>query len=192
MFHDHFLQAILPLIYGAEWSVVSERVLRDFGIQRLRPEVLVQTPRRFGKTTSIAMFCAAVLLNIPDIRICIFSTGKRASGSLMAEIVSMLTKAGHKDRIVKRNQEQVRAASARAPIRSIPLCLYIYALILVCVCVRQLFISQTARAEGVGINSEKAKSTCENAGISKLFSFPAGTAGRVYHTHTHTHARVSF
>ena len=36
-------QACLPIIYAQEWSNVSERVLKQFGITRLRPEVLVQT-----------------------------------------------------------------------------------------------------------------------------------------------------
>lgn len=108
LFHEHFMMAILPLLYGIEWSANCERVFREFGIDRIRPEVLVQTPRRFGKTMSIALFCTAVLLNVPDLRICIFSTGKRASGSLMAEIVAMLTKSGFANRIVKQNQEQVR------------------------------------------------------------------------------------
>lgn len=125
---------------------MSDRVLKEFGINQLRPEVLIQTPRRFGKTLSIAMFVAAMLLCCPDIKVCVFSTGKRASGSLMAEIVTLLTKAGHKDRIIKQNQEQ-------------------------------LFISQTARAANVRAGSEAAKATYGNAGVSKLYSFPAGTAG---------------
>ena len=118
--HDQFVQACLPIIYQKEWANVSERVLAELGIDRLRQEVLVQTPRRFGKTTAIALFAAAMLLCCPEIKICIFSTGRRASGSLMAEIVTLVTKAGHKNRIAKQNQEQLfisqtaRASNVRA------------------------------------------------------------------------------
>jgi len=64
-------------IYGDDWPRVSERVLKEFGIVRLRPEVLVQTPRRFGKTVSIAMFVAAMLLSCPDIRVCVFVSSNK-------------------------------------------------------------------------------------------------------------------
>lgn len=93
------------------------------------------------------MFVVALLLCCPGLRICIFSTGKRASSSLMLEVTSIITRMGHADRVVKRNQEQ-------------------------------LFLSQTPRAEGVSASSEKAKALSEGGAISKLYSFPAGTAGK--------------
>lgn len=49
LFHEKFIQACLPIIFGDMWSMVCERIFEEFGIDRIRPEVLVQTPRRFGK-----------------------------------------------------------------------------------------------------------------------------------------------
>lgn len=78
MFHDAFTKACLPIIYDKDWEYCSERVMKDLGITRIRAEVLIQTPRRFGKTVSVGMYVLALLINVPGIRICIFSTGKRA------------------------------------------------------------------------------------------------------------------
>lgn len=74
-FHFWFTQSLLPTIYGAEWDSAAVRVLDSFGITQVRTEVMVMTPRRFGKTYSVAMFVVAALLNIPGIKIVIFSTG---------------------------------------------------------------------------------------------------------------------
>lgn len=60
LFHTHFIQACLPIIYGTDWATHAERVMKEFGLERISPEVLVQTPRRFGKTVSVAMFVLAV------------------------------------------------------------------------------------------------------------------------------------
>ena len=57
---------------------------------------------------SISMFIGAMLLCCADIRICVFSTGKRASGSLMSEVVALLTRTNNQNRIIKQNQEQAR------------------------------------------------------------------------------------
>ena len=40
-------------------------------------------PRRAGKTWSMAMFCAAMLLVCPDIEISVFATGQRIAGKLL-------------------------------------------------------------------------------------------------------------
>lgn len=95
-------------IFGDDWSNCSERVMRQLGITRIKPECLIMTPRRFGKTVSVAMFVCAMLLSCPGIKICIFSTGKRASSNLMQEIMDRLSFIeGGRERVVKHNQEQV-------------------------------------------------------------------------------------
>lgn len=49
LFHSKFMSACLPHIYGNEWSECSERVMKEFDIDRISYEILIQTPRRFGK-----------------------------------------------------------------------------------------------------------------------------------------------
>lgn len=61
LFHNAFIIACLPKIYGKrDWAIHCERVLKEFGIDRIRYEVMIQTARRQGKSESIAMFVAAV------------------------------------------------------------------------------------------------------------------------------------
>lgn len=66
------------------------------------------TPRRFGKTTSVAMFCAALLYCVPDMWISCFSTGQRASSSLLDLVAKFVcTREDGEGRILKKNQEQL-------------------------------------------------------------------------------------
>jgi len=46
VFHEAFIQACLPHIYGKDWSEHSLRVLKDLELTRIDFEVLVMTPRR--------------------------------------------------------------------------------------------------------------------------------------------------
>lgn len=115
-FHVAFVEACLPHLYGTEWSTAAARVLTERGLRRLEPEVLCITPRRWGKTWSVAMFVAAMLLCVPGIRIAIFSTGKRASSSLTDTIREFLAKLPRFKfaRIVKSNQEKLAIAPTAA------------------------------------------------------------------------------
>ena len=47
VFHDAFLQACLPKIYGSDWNSNSVRVMREFNLKEIRYETLVMTPRRY-------------------------------------------------------------------------------------------------------------------------------------------------
>jgi hypothetical protein len=45
-FHEAFIKACLPLIYGArEWETSMVRVLEEYKIKRIQAEVLIMTPR---------------------------------------------------------------------------------------------------------------------------------------------------
>jgi hypothetical protein len=74
---------------------------------------------RFGKSVSVAMYVLALLLHVPGIRVCIFSTGKRASGKLVGEIMERIKNIpGATKRVIKQNQEQVSFTntSSRRPL----------------------------------------------------------------------------
>ena len=71
----------------------------------LKQQVLCLTPRRFGKTTSVAMFVAAYCLTVPRSEQCIFSTGRRASQKLLELIRDMILSGKHRDAFLKCNQE---------------------------------------------------------------------------------------
>lgn len=82
-FFTQFTNASLPRIYGKDWNDQSARVMAERGITEIITEVMVMTPRRFGKTYAIAMFNLAIMLAVPGTIINVYSPGSRASTSLM-------------------------------------------------------------------------------------------------------------
>ncbi len=107
-FHEEFIKSCLPKIYQAEWEMEYDRILRDFGLTKLQQETLIICPRRYGKTMSVAMFCAAFLWCVPECEIAIFSTGQRTARKLMALILRMLLRIpGFEDRLRTKNAENI-------------------------------------------------------------------------------------
>lgn len=53
-------------------------------------EILISTPRRFGKTISVSMFAAALLYSCAGIELSIYSTCKRISQKLLRNVVKFL------------------------------------------------------------------------------------------------------
>lgn len=106
--HKAYVIAALPLIYGRDWELHAHRVLARFGVTDHKSLVLALFPRRYGKTIAVACFIAVMLVVLPSIVISTFSTGKRASGSMMEEVIRILS--GHPEimaRIVKQNEEKL-------------------------------------------------------------------------------------
>ena len=144
LFHDHFLQACLPHIYNEEWDTNSLRILQAHKIENIHPEIFVLTPRRWGKTYSVAMFGAAMLLCVNKCDINVYSPGKRASSLLAKTIMKMIHSIpGASERIVKQSEEAI-------------------------------CIADTPRPAGLGINSAWARQKCADPNSSWLYSFPGG------------------
>ena len=65
LFHDHFIRACAKIFWKTEpkgeFARCHEKILQTNGWDNIRQEVLVSTPRRFGKTISVSMFAAAML-----------------------------------------------------------------------------------------------------------------------------------
>ena len=89
-FHKHFIAANLKKIYGGDLYKNLDSIMQRFNITKIRSDVLVCTPRRWGKTYSVALFCAAYIWSQPDSTICIYSTGKRASKAMLVLIWKMI------------------------------------------------------------------------------------------------------
>jgi hypothetical protein len=142
-FHKAFTNACLPKIYGEkDWNENSVRVMQQLKINEIRFEVTAITPRRWGKTWSVAMFVLSLMLAVPGIRICVFSTGKRASTSLMEIILQFMGNVPELDgRKVKENQEE-------------------------------LYIADAALEEGASSSSTAAKQQRQSTHTSKLFCYP--------------------
>ncbi len=115
-FHQAFLQACLPHIFREDWEANRVRIMEEMGLTRIRPQVLVVTPRRFGKSVAVAIFVISLLLCVPGIRICLFSTTKRTSGNLVEIIkVCMNNIPGARQRICKETQEELFFAASPLP-----------------------------------------------------------------------------
>lgn len=108
-FHRSFLIACLPHVVGdAAWTKHREYYLTLFDEDTYKAEVLVTTPRRFGKTTAVAMFVAALMCCCPRMWVSIFSTGKRASKSLLVQIKEIISAVPTMEkRVISSNVEEL-------------------------------------------------------------------------------------
>jgi hypothetical protein len=56
------VHACLPHIYGSiDFENNRERILKQHALEDMDYEILVCTPRRWGKTVSVSMWCASLL-----------------------------------------------------------------------------------------------------------------------------------
>ena len=85
-FHESFLQAVALHLYKDDPEVDMDKIMSMNEWPNLKQQVLCLTPRRFGKTTAVAMFVAAYFLSVEKAQLCIFSTGKRASDGMLEKI----------------------------------------------------------------------------------------------------------
>eukprot|EP00960_Hanusia_phi_P069785 767165-Hanusia_phi.AAC.1 len=93
-FHDDFIRACARLFWKTEpkgqFNRDHQKILELNGWDHLAQEILVSTPRRFGKTISVSMFAAAIIFSAPSIEVSIYSTCKRISQKLLNNIRKFL------------------------------------------------------------------------------------------------------
>ena len=94
LFHDHFIRACARIFWKTEppgtFARHHQRILESNGWDNLSQEILVSTPRRFGKTFAVSMFAAAMLYSTPSLELSIYSTCKRISQKLMRNVTKFL------------------------------------------------------------------------------------------------------
>lgn len=98
-FHNEVLHALIPRIYRSEWASQSTSILKRYSITKCYPEILLCTPRRFGKTTAVVLLIVALIYSIPKVTIAIFSTAKRTSGKLKTAVNALLDRLPHIDKL---------------------------------------------------------------------------------------------
>ena len=93
-FHEQFIRACARIFYKTESPGVfqrdHQRLLQVNGWQNLSQEILISTPRRFGKTISVSLFAAAMLFSAPRVELSIYSTCKRISQKLLRNVKKFL------------------------------------------------------------------------------------------------------
>ena len=83
------------------------------GWEHLAQEVLISTPRRFGKTISVSMFAVAMMWGAPSVEISIYSTCKRISQKLLRNCVKFFYEVCKQDlaaagfKVVRQNMEEI-------------------------------------------------------------------------------------
>jgi hypothetical protein len=149
LFHDSYILAALPKIYGSrDWERHSARLLAKYGVKEAKSLVLGLTPRRWGKTVAVASFCAVMLLCVAALTISTFSTGRRASSLLMELMQRMISSVeGAESRMVKANAEA-------------------------------LSIAQTSLSAGQGQSSMSARRKANASDTSTFRSYPSNVDGQ--------------
>lgn len=106
--HLGMVGSILQRVFCNESDAEMKMAQVAYKIKSSKQQFMAITPRRFGKTTAVAMFCAAFALAVPGSVTAIFSTGRRASNLLLQQIKSMLISIpGAEAKIVSSNVETI-------------------------------------------------------------------------------------
>ena len=94
VFHDQFIRATARVFFKNDppgsFARAHQALLEINHWDTLSQEVLISTPRRFGKTISVSMFAAAMIYACPNIEVSIYSTCKRISQKLLRNVQKFL------------------------------------------------------------------------------------------------------
>lgn len=108
VFHEDMIGACAKLIFKDDLLSELDDLLLELGVDELQQQFMAITPRRMGKTYSVAMFVVALLFGIEGIEQAIFSTGRRASQKLIELVYRLLCKIpGMRESITKHNVETI-------------------------------------------------------------------------------------
>tara|TARA_Y100000996_G_C22542215_1_gene650431 strand:- start:1712 stop:2140 length:429 start_codon:yes stop_codon:yes gene_type:complete len=96
-FHQDMIACCLHIIFGTGIDHYIGEIKKycnwtDEYLGTARKFLAITTPRRWGKTYSVAMFIASVITSLSPIRVCVFSTGRRASLMLLNLVKSFCSK----------------------------------------------------------------------------------------------------
>ena len=93
-FHDHFIRACSRVFFKTDppgaFAQAHQVLLELNSWDNLSQEVLISTPRRFGKTIAVSMFAAAMIYSAAQVELSIYSTCKRISQKLLRNVCKFL------------------------------------------------------------------------------------------------------
>ncbi len=115
------------------------RILEENDLDSIQSEVMVVTPRRWGKTMAVSLFLAAYLYTQPEADVCVYSIARRTSTMLVLKVYKMVVKLAGGTHVIKRsNQETLKIVNMYGSIsvcNSYPAASKVFFLyIFVCVC----------------------------------------------------------
>jgi hypothetical protein len=100
-FHDAFERATARVIYRDNWGTDRPAIMKKNQWDTCPSEVMISTPRRFGKTFSIGIFAACLALTL-KCEVVVFSPARRASRKLLERMVEFIRLLGHEPIEVRR------------------------------------------------------------------------------------------
>lgn len=109
-FHSAFIRSCGRVLFKEDFAVQKAKLMQKHQWSKCPSEVLISTPRRFGKTMSVSMFVAALALSM-SVDVVVFSPAKRASRKLLETIRTFLDVTDCSDRITEYNSENLRVQS---------------------------------------------------------------------------------
>ena len=94
IFHEEYLKSCSRIFFKRDgagaFARSHARLLEVNGWDSTPQEILVSTPRRFGKTISVSRFAAAMMYACPNMELSIYSTCKRISQKLLRNVVKFM------------------------------------------------------------------------------------------------------
>ena len=82
-FHDAIMVTMAPHILKEDYLFLREEILKRFKLQAQNMATLILCPRRWGKSTSVAMALAVLMRICRGVNIVIFSTGEDSTSTLL-------------------------------------------------------------------------------------------------------------
>jgi hypothetical protein len=89
-FHNEFINALTPNIYGDEYDQDKDTVLARKNVERIWTDVVIQTGRRMGKSYGTAMIIVALLCVLPKFEVMIFSLSSGNAEKMLDLVRTML------------------------------------------------------------------------------------------------------
>lgn len=94
VFHEAYIRAVSRVFFKADgdgsFMRAHQRLLQANNWSHIQSEVLISTPRRFGKTISVSLFAAALIFSCTGCEVSIYSTCKRISQKLLRNVLRFL------------------------------------------------------------------------------------------------------
>lgn len=97
--HREGIRSTLKQILGTDYETCYRRVCKQYGLGEPVQNNFVVAPRRGGKSTGYASLFAAIIANVPGIRIVVFSGGEDSATEFTQLVASYLDRIEVKGRI---------------------------------------------------------------------------------------------
>ena len=78
--HEKIMVAVTKFVYGPGFASNELKIKKYNRIEKIYAAIAFSAPRRFGKSMTIAIICAAMFMAVPNMEIAIVAQGARAAG----------------------------------------------------------------------------------------------------------------